>query len=137
MDIKQIDFQKHGDSRGMLVVAEYEKEIPFTVKRVYYIYGVGEHTSRGFHSHKNLQQIYIAIHGSCKVMLTNGKEKQVVTLDDPAKGLYIGHNVWREIFDFSHDGVLLVLASEKYSEDDYIRSYDEFQEWQRTHKNNH
>lgn len=137
MNIKQIDFQKHADSRGMLVVAEYEKEIPYPVNRIYYIFGVGQNTRRGFHSHKKLQEICIPIHGKCKIMVTDGNEKQIITLDDPSKGLYLANNVWREIYDFSQDCVLLVLASEKYSEDDYIRSYDEFKEWQRTHKSNH
>ncbi len=126
MDIKKINFQKHNDTRGNLVVAELGKELPFEVKRVYYIYGVGEGIKRGFHSHKRLEQIYIAIHGSCKVTLTDGDDTRTVVLDNPSEGLYIGHNVWREIHDFSADGVLLVLASETYSEDDYIRSYDEF-----------
>lgn len=126
MDIKKIEFQQHNDTRGNLVVAELGKELPFEVKRVYYIYGVGEGIKRGFHSHKRLEQIYIAIHGSCKVTLTDGDDTRTVVLDNPSEGLYIGHNVWREIHDFSADGVLLVLASETYSEDDYIRSYDEF-----------
>ena len=131
MDVKEIKFQQHRDSRGMLVVAEYQKEIPFTVKRIYYIYGADKDTRRGFHSHKNLQQIYIGIHGSCKVTLTDGNQTQTVSLDDATKGLYIGHNVWREIFDFSEDAVLLVLASEPYSEDDYIRTYEEFEQSQK------
>lgn len=126
MDTKWIDFQKHGDDRGSLVVAEYEKEIPFLVKRIYYIYGVDDDKRRGFHSHKNLRQVYIAIHGSVKVMLDDGDKQETVLLDNPAQGLYIGHNVWREIFDFSNDAVLLVLASEKFSESDYIRNHDEF-----------
>ena len=126
MDTRWIDFQKHGDDRGSLVVAEYEKEIPFLVKRIYYIYGVDDDKRRGFHSHKNLRQVYIAIHGSVKVMLDDGDKQETVLLDNPAQGLYIGHNVWREIFDFSNDAVLLVLASEKFSESDYIRNHDEF-----------
>lgn len=126
MDIRKIDFQRHGDSRGMLVVAEHNKEIPFLVKRIYYIYGADKTTKRGFHSHKNLEQVYIAIHGSCKVTLTDGDTTETVCLNDPAEGLYIGHNVWREIFDFSPDAVLLVLASELYNEDDYIRDYGQF-----------
>lgn len=130
MDIKKIKFQQHNDSRGMLVVAEHQKEIPFLVKRIYYIYDADKTTNRGFHSHKNLEQIYIAIHGSCKVTLTDGSDVETVCLDDATEGLYIGHNVWREIFDFSSDAVLLVLASELYSEDDYIRSYEQFMEWQ-------
>lgn len=126
MDTTWIDFQKHGDDRGSLVVAEYEKEIPFVVKRIYYIYGVSDDKRRGFHSHKELKQVYIAINGSLKVMLDDGKKQEIVTLDNPTKGLYIGHNVWREIYDFSKDAILLVLASEKYSEKDYIRNHDEF-----------
>ena len=126
MDIRLIDFQKHGDDRGNLVVAEYEKEIPFIVKRIYYIYGVSDDKRRGFHSHKNLQQVYIAIHGSIKVMLDDGEKQETILLNNPEKGLYIGHNVWREIFDFSKDAVLLVLASEGFSEEDYIRTYSDF-----------
>lgn len=128
MDVRMIDFQKYIDDRGNLVIAELDKHIPYPVKRVYYIYGVTDNKSRGLHSHKNLQQIYIGIAGSCTVTLDDGKEKRTVRLDDPTKGLYIGHNVWREISEFSKDAVLLVLASEVYSESDYIRNYDEFLE---------
>lgn len=123
-----IDFQCHDDNRGSLVVAEYQKEIPFVVKRIYYLFGGDIQTRRGYHSHKKLEQIYISINGSCKVMLTNGKEKNIVLLDKKDQGLYIGHNVWREIFDFSEDAVLLVLASEKYDESDYIRDYETYLE---------
>lgn len=126
MDVRWIDFQNHKDDRGNLVVAEYEKEIPFLVKRIYYIYDVLDDKRRGFHSHKQLKQVYIAINGSLKVMLDDGKKQEIVTLDDPTKGLYIGYNVWREIYDFSKDAILLVLASENYSENDYIRNHDEF-----------
>lgn len=126
MNTQIIEFQKHTDDRGDLVIAEYDKEIPFIVKRVYYIYGVEKDKERGFHSHKNLQQIYIGIAGSCKVMLDDGNQTKTVVLDNPSNGLYIGNGVWRKIFDFSSDAILLVLASENYNEDDYIRSYDEF-----------
>ena len=126
MDIKKIQFQNHSDPRGSLVVAEWGKELPFEVKRIYYIFGVGGDQRRGFHSHKALRQVYIAIHGSMKVLLDDGERQETVLLSDPAEGLYIGHNVWREIFDFSDDAVLLVLASEPYSESDYIRNHDEF-----------
>jgi len=124
MDIKIIEFQKHDDERGSLVVAEHQKEIPFLIKRVYYLYGSDPKTRRGYHSHKKLEQIYIAINGKCKVMLSDGKDNKIVELDKKEQGLYIGHNVWREIFDFSDDAVLLVLASEKYEESDYIRDYN-------------
>jgi oxalate decarboxylase/phosphoglucose isomerase-like protein (cupin superfamily) len=126
MDIKLINFQEYVDKRGNLVVAEYGKEIPFLVRRIYYIYGVPEGEKRGFHSHKRLRQVYIAIHGSCEVMLTSGEDKKTIKLESPAQGLYIGNDVWREIYNFSTDAVLLVLASEEYSEDDYIRKYDKF-----------
>lgn len=126
MDIKMIDFQTHGDDRGSLVVAEYNKELPFVVRRIYYIYGVSDGKRRGYHSHRKLQQIYIAIHGSVKVDLDDGVTKQMVELSSADKGLFIGHNIWREIYDFSPDAVLLVLASDEFSESDYIRSYDEF-----------
>ncbi len=126
MDIKLINFQEYVDKRGNLVVAEYGKEIPFLVRRIYYIYGVPEGEKRGFHSHKRLRQVYIAIHGSCEVMLTSGEDIKTIKLERPAQGLYIGNDVWREIYNFSTDAVLLVLASEEYSEDDYIRKYDKF-----------
>lgn len=126
MRINLIDFQKYNDDRGNLVVAEFEKEIPFTVKRVYYIYGVSGDKKRGFHSHKSLEQIYICINGSCKVKLFDGKDEETVTLGDPSQGLYLGHNIWREIFDFDENAVLLVLASDVYRESDYIRDLTEF-----------
>lgn len=126
MDIKLFDLPKHGDSRGQLVAVEAVKDIPFEVKRIYYIYETAEGVTRGFHAHKNLQQVLICIHGSCKIRLDNGVEKTVVPLNDPAVGLYVANNMWREMFDFSPDAVLLVLASEHYDENDYIRNYDEF-----------
>lgn len=121
-------FQPHGDERGQLVALEELKDIPFEIKRVYYIYDTLEDVRRGFHAHKNLEQILICIHGSCKVLLDNGTEKKVVPLEKPYEGLYIANNMWREMFDFSPDAVLLVLASELYDESDYIRDYDRFLE---------
>ena len=81
---------------------------------------------RGFHAHKSLEQILICIHGTCKILLDNGSEKVEVLLDKPYEGLYISNDIWREMFDFSPDAVLMVLASEYYDEADYIRNYDEF-----------
>ena len=78
---------------------------------------------------KNLEQILICIHGTCKILLDNGKEKKVVPLEKPYEGLYVANNMWREMFDFSPDAVLLVLASESYDESDYIRNYDDFLEF--------
>ncbi len=128
MQVIKYVFQPHGDDRGQLVALEEFKDIPFEIKRVYYIYDTLEGVRRGFHAHKNLEQILICIHGSCKVLLDNGKEKKVVPLEKPYEGLYIANNMWREMFDFSPDAVLLVLASELYDESDYIRDYDKFLE---------
>ena len=105
------------------------KDIPFKIKRVYYMYDTGEGVTRGFHAHKNLEQILICIHGSCKVRLDNGFEKKIVPLEKPYEGLYVSNDMWREMFDFSSDAVLLVLASDYYNEDDYIRDYDKFIEY--------
>lgn len=122
-------FQPHGDDRGQLVALEEFKDIPFHVKRVYYMYDTSEGVTRGCHAHKSLQQILVCIHGSCKILLDNGKEKKVIPLEKPYEGLYISNAMWREIFNFSSDAVLMVLASELYDEADYIRDYDEFLEY--------
>lgn len=119
-------FQPHGDDRGQLVALEEFIDIPFEIKRVYYMYETGEGVRRGFHAHKSLEQILICIHGTCKILLDNGFEKKIVPLEKPYEGLYISNDMWREMYDFSPDAVLLVLASDLYDESDYIRDYDEF-----------
>lgn len=126
MQIVKYVFQQHGDERGQLVALEEHKDIPFEIKRVYYMYDTGKGVTRGQHAHKSLEQILICIHGSCKLMLDNGKEKKIVSLEKPYEGLYISNNIWREMYDFSSDAVLMVLASDIYKEEDYIRNYDEF-----------
>lgn len=126
MEIKKYLFPPHGDERGQLVALEEGKDIPFEIKRVYYIYDTLTQVHRGFHAHKNLEQILICVHGSCKILLDNGREKEIVLLDKPYEGLYIANNMWREMYDFSSDAVLLVLASTLYDEADYIRDYKEF-----------
>ena len=85
-----------------------------------------EAVHRGFHAHKCLEQILVCICGSCKVLLDNGEEKKVISLEKPYEGLYVANDMWREMYDFSPDAVLLVLASDYYNEQDYIRDYDEF-----------
>ena len=92
MQITKYIFQQHGDHRGQLVVLEELKDIPFPIRRVYYMYDTGMGVRRGFHAHKSLKQILICIHGSCKILLDNGTEKETVTLDKPYEGLYISHN---------------------------------------------
>jgi dTDP-4-dehydrorhamnose 3,5-epimerase-like enzyme len=127
MDIKLIQLQSHGDDRGSLVSLEEQKNIPFPIKRVYYVFDTKDGVRRGFHAHKRLKQLAIAVKGSCRFMLDDGREKIEVTLDNPAQGLYIESFVWREMYDFSEDCVLLVLADAIYDEDDYIRDYSEFE----------
>ena len=126
MEIKIFNFEPHGDSRGQLIALEENKDIPFDIKRVYYMYDTTPGVARGHHAHKHLEQILICVHGQCKIKLDNGHEIEVVDLNQLNKGFYVANNIWREMFDFSDGAVLMVLASEYYSEDDYIRNYDEF-----------
>lgn len=126
MDIAMCKFQTHGDERGQLVALEDNKEINFQIKRVYYMYDTGKDVTRGYHAHKSLKQVLICVHGSCKIRLEDGQEERMIFLDNPCEGLYIGNSVWREMYEFSPDAVLLVLASDYYNEEDYVRNYDDF-----------
>ncbi|MEZ9596455.1 FdtA/QdtA family cupin domain-containing protein [Shewanella sp. 10N.261.52.F9] len=128
MNIKFIQFQSHGDERGSLVSLEDHKNIPFTIKRAYYIFDTKKNVRRGFHAHKQLKQLAIVLKGSCRFMLDDGKEKIELLLDNPSQGLFIESFIWREMFDFSEDCVLLVLADSFYDETDYIRDYQSFLE---------
>ena len=125
MQVVKYVFQPHGDDRGQLIALEEFKDIPFRIKRVYYMYDTAEGVVRGNHAHKSLQQILVCIHGKCKIRL----EKKVIPLEKPYEGLYVSNKMWREMYDFSPDAVLMVLASELYDEKDYIRDYDEFLEY--------
>ena len=126
MEIKIINFEIKGDDRGKLIAIEELKNIPIEIKRVYYIFDNKNNIKRGFHAHKDLQQIAICVKGSCKFLLDDGKEKKEVILDSPNKGLFIDKMVWHEMYDFSEDCVLVVLANDYYDEGDYIRDYDKF-----------
>ena len=132
MEIKMFTFPPHGDDRGQLVAIEEGIDLPFDVRRVYYIYDTLPGVRRGFHAHLQLQQILLCVSGSCKIHLDNGYETAEVVLDKPNEGLYISSNMWREMYDFSEGAVLLVLASEHYTEADYIRNYDAFLEMVRS-----
>ena len=134
MQVVKYVFQPHGDDRGQLVALEEFKDIPFRIKRVYFMYETGQGVVRGYHAHKSLEQILVCVHGSCKILLDNGTEKKVIPLEKPYEGLYVSHAVWREMFDFSPDAVLMVLASELYDASDYIRNYDEFLKYVREHQ---
>jgi len=126
MQVIKYMFQPHGDNRGQLIALEEFNDIPFRIRRVYYMYDTAEGVVRGKHAHKSLEQILICIHGTCKIRLDNGWEKKIVNLEKPYEGLYVANNMWREMYDFSPDAVLMVLASDVYDERDYIRDYDEF-----------
>ena len=127
-DVKEIKFGARGDARGQLIALEgSSEEIPFEVKRVYYIYDTTPGTVRGKHAHKNLEQVLICVSGACTIMceMPDGAKTEH-RLDWPDKGLMISGLVWREMKEFSKDAVLLVLASEHYTEADYVRNYDDF-----------
>ena len=126
--VKWIDFPPLGDDRGSLVALEGAKTVPFDIKRVYYIFDTKQGVSRGFHAHKNLEQVAICVRGSCRMVLDDGTNRVDAILDSPIKGIYIGNLVWREMHEFSEDCVLLVLASEHYDEADYIRDYQDFEQ---------
>lgn len=115
-----------GDERGSLIAIEQGAELPFDIRRVYYIFGTAENAARGFHAHQRLQQLAICVAGSCTMILDDGTQRVRVPLDRPDRGLHIGSPIWREMVDFSPDCVLLVLASAPYETADYIRDYDEF-----------
>ncbi len=122
---KIIEIPKIANPNGNIAVIENET-IPFEIKRVYYLFDVPSSSVRGGHAHKNLTQILIALSGSFDVVLKYGKSSQTITLNKPDKGLLISSDIWRELENFSSGAVCLVLASDVFSEEDYIRDYDEF-----------
>lgn len=126
MKVRKLVFQPHGDKQGSLVAIEECKDVPFQIRRVYYVYGTQTDATRGRHAHKSLEQVIVCVHGSCKIKLDDGMESEIVTLDKPNEGLYLSNTMWREVYDFSPDAVLMVLASELYQESDYIRDYKDF-----------
>jgi dTDP-4-dehydrorhamnose 3,5-epimerase-like enzyme len=120
------DFHVLGDERGALVALEGGINVPFEVARVYYIFGTKPGVRRGLHAHSDLSQLAVCVSGTCTFLLDNGVERADIVLNSPGRGLYIGSMVWREMYDFSDDCVLMVLANAHYNESDYIRSYDTF-----------
>lgn len=131
MNIKQqykiIEFGEYGDERGNLVVAEGSgRDIPFEIKRVFYMYGSDDTVIRGQHANRKTEFVLINVSGTSKVKVDNGFETDIIELDKPRMGLYIPTMMWKDMYDFSADSVLLVLASEHYNGSEYIRDYDEF-----------
>lgn len=128
-DCKLIDLRKISDRRGNLTVIEGKQDIPFDVKRVYYLYDVPGGESRGAHAHKALYQLIIAANGSFTITLNDGKHKKAYNLNRSYYGLLVVPGIWRVLDDFSSGAVLLCLASEHYEEEDYIRNYKEFKKY--------
>jgi len=123
---KLINLKKHGDERGSLIAIEKNHNVPFEIKRVYYIFDTKKDVRRGFHAHKNLKQLAICVSGTCKFLIDDGTEKTNYELNNANEGLLIEGLLWREMYDFSKNCVLMVLADEYYDEEDYIRDYNKF-----------
>lgn len=126
MDYRLISLKKINDERGQLIFGESSREIPFEIKRFYCIIDAPANSRRGFHAHKNLKQCLICLKGNCDIIIDDGKNRRTISLAKPDDGLIIEGEVWRELHNFSHDCVLLVLADEFYDPDDYIHDYPEF-----------
>ena len=124
--IQWTHFPPLGDDRGSLVALEGEKTVPFTIQRVYYLYDVPGGAERGGHAHKGLQQLIIAMSGSFDVVLDDGREKRRIHLNRSYTGLYVCPMIWRELDNFSSGSVCMVLASNRYDEDDYYRDYGQY-----------
>ena len=126
-DCTIIELDKHhSDRKGNITVVENEKDVPFEIRRTYYLYDVPGGESRGAHAHKELSQLIVAASGSFTVTLDDGKVKRSFLLNRPYQGLLVVPGIWRDLVDFSSGSVCLVLASHEYDETDYIRSYDSF-----------
>lgn len=126
MKIELVQLQKHGDHGGLLVALEQERNVPFNIRRVYYLFGTRGGIRRGRHAHRNLTQMAVAVRGSVTFMLDDGTGPAETVLNDPSQGLLMGRMIWRELYDFSDDCVLMVLADQLYDPADYIFDYDEF-----------
>ena len=123
---KVLNFADLGDERGKLVVVEGEQHIPFAIQRVFYIYGSDNEVVRGQHANRESEFVLINVGGTSKVRIDNGHSEAVIELNKPMMGLYIPTMVWKDMYDFSEDSILLVLASTHYNGQEYIRDYEEY-----------
>lgn len=128
MEITTFDFDVRGDQRGSLVAIEEQRDIPFVTRRIYYIFGTQPGVIRGLHAHRQLQQVMVCLHGHCQMLLDDGRDKREVLMAGNNRGVLIDRRIWHQMYDFSPDCVLLVLADDYYDESDYIRDYLEFTE---------
>lgn len=125
-DCTMIEFDKHHHQKGNISVIENGKTVPFDIRRAYWLYDIPGGESRGYHAHKELYQLMVAVSGSFTVTLDDGCVKRTFTLNRPYQGLLVVPGIWRTLDDFSSGSVCLVLTSHPYSEEDYIRNYDDF-----------
>ncbi len=123
---KILEFPELGDERGNLVVVEVGIQIPFDIQRIFYIYGSDDTVVRGQHANLRSQFVLVNVAGSSKVKVDNGQETRIIELNKPRMGLYLSQMLWKEMYDFSPDSVLLVLSNEHYDGSEYIRDYDEY-----------
>ena len=126
MNYKLIDLKVFGNEKGRLVSFEKDKNCPFDVKRSFYIFDTEPDVVRGSHANRNSEFLLIPINGSCKVKITDGKETEIVKLNTPRKALYLDKMLWKEMYDFSYNAILLVLTNTYYDEKEYIRDYKNF-----------
>ena len=127
--VKMLSFKQNGDDRGHLVVIEGNKDVPFDIKRIFYIYGSDPNVIRGQHANRETAFVLVNVAGKSKVKVYDGKGNEAIfILNRPHTGIYLPTMVWKDMYDFSEDSVLLVLASEAYNPNEYIRNYDEFVE---------
>ena len=123
---RMLEFKEYGDERGNLVVAEGDTDVPFKIERVFYMYGSSPDIIRGRHANRESEFVLINVAGTSKVRVDDGFSTEIISLDKPRMGLYIAPMVWKDMYDFSEDSVLLCLASRRYDAAEYIRNYDEF-----------
>lgn len=123
---KMLSFLQLGDDRGHLVVVEGMKDIPFEIKRIFYIYGTKSDVVRGQHANRNSEFVLINLAGSCKIKVDDGKNIETIILDKAHEGIYLDKMVWKDMYDFSKDSILLVLSNYSYDSQEYVRDYNEF-----------
>ncbi|OPY71302.1 MAG: TDP-4-oxo-6-deoxy-alpha-D-glucose-3,4-oxoisomerase [Syntrophorhabdus sp. PtaU1.Bin002] len=128
-----LPLRKIHNRAGNITIVEGQKNIPFDVRRIYYLYDIPGGEARGGHAHRDLCQLIIAASGSFNVLLDDGENKKIATLNRPDYGVMVVPGIWRELFEFSSGAICLVLASQKYDERDYIRNYDQFVSFSREH----
>lgn len=128
MNSRKVEFVQRGDDRGHLVIIEGMKEIPFDIKRVFYIYGSQKDVVRGKHANMRSEFVLINVQGTSKIKVTDGRSEQIYDLNEPHSGVYVPRMLWKEMYDFSEDSILLVLSNEHYDKSEYINDFETYKE---------